>query len=230
MFETTTTTEAEANHIPREFKISNPLPPYVPKSLPALDEFPRETYRTFDTFISTLLPEYDLDINVHESPALQAVRKVYETNTPETKLINQLIVRQFLLTCQTQLIKLMSKGSLTKLSLLHHELYQISDLIHEFDIQGELNDFCDMMMAEAIDLYHNTFSDIVEQKFWSKTKSVDELINTLLSKEFEKIRTLNPYTYKQLTSVALHKVIDSAPSSSVNTVLQWMKDQNLNLE
>ena len=229
MYESTTTGEAAANQIPREFKISNPLPPYVPKSLPALEEFPREQYRALDTFISTILPEYDLDISIHESPALQAIRKAFETN-PGNSLINQLLIRQFLLACHNQLLKLMIKASLTKLSLLHHELYMVSEIMHDNQIQTELSDFCDMMMAESVDVYHNTFSDIVEQKFWSKTKTVDDLINTFLTKEFEKIRTLNPYTYKQLTSVALHKSIDSAPNSSVNTLLNWIKEQNLSLD
>lgn len=231
MFETTTTTETEANQIPREFKIANPLPPYTPTELPPLDEFPKDVFIDYNTFISQILPNFELDPNVHESSAFQAVKSAFEKKESNSGLIHELFIRQYLLACHKILIKTMNQShpSLTKLSLLHHELYQTSLVIKENNVKQELSDYCDMMMAETVDAYHNSFSDTIETHFWAKTKTVEDLIHSFLHKEFEKIRSLNPYTYKQLTCVALHKAIDSAPNSSVNTLLQWIKDQNLSL-
>ena len=41
----------------------------------------------------------------------------------------------------------------------------VEDLAKQNQIKREMAEFCDMMMAEAVDVYHCTFSDIIEQRF-----------------------------------------------------------------
>ena len=78
-----------------------------------------------------------------------------------------------------------------------------------------------MMMVETADVYHSHFSEIVEHKFWGKTKSVNDLINSMLKKEFERLRMLSEFTYKKLTMLAMRKSLDSAPSSTLHELVRW---------
>ncbi|KAK8890422.1 hypothetical protein M9Y10_035198 [Tritrichomonas musculus] len=136
----------------------------------------------------------------------------------------------FLMTCQNIQVKLMSNPSLTKLSILHHELYMASELIHSGKIKIELLDFCNMMMADIVDMYHNHFSDILEQKFWNKNKKAEDVIKHFLTKEFERLANLDSYTYKQIVTVAMRKVLDSAQSSEVSKLISWAKSNSINLD
>ena len=124
----------------------------------------------------------------------------------------------------------MSNPSLTRVSILHHELYLASELIHSGKIKIELADFCNMMMADIVDLYHNHFGDIWEQIFCNKNKKADDVIKHFLTKEFERLRNLNSYTYKQIVIVAMRKVIDSAQSSEVNKLISWAKANSISLD
>lgn len=219
-------TEVLRNNIPREFKISDPMPSISPQYLPPLDSFPSDIFRTFNRIVYGLIPEHRLDSNVQISPALAAIKETFDSETTYP-LVEEMIMRQFLITCQSHLIRLMPTPSLTKFSILHHELYLASEILHARQIRMELEDYCDMMMADTVDLYHNHFSDIVEQKFWSKTKTVEELIRVFLKKEFERLRILNPYTFKMITTVSMRKCIDSAPNSAVSTLIQWGRENSI---
>lgn len=219
-------TEALRNNIPREFKISDPMPSISPLNLPPLESFPQDIFKIYNKIVFELIPEHKLEINVQMSAALLAIKETFDSEI-SYPLIEEMIMRQFLIKCHDHLIKSMPSPSLTKLEILHHELYLASEMLHARQIRIELEDYCDMMMADTVDLYHNHFSEIVEQKFWSKTKTGDELIRMFLKKEFERLRILNPYTYKMITTVAMRKCIDSAPNSAVNTLIQWGRENSI---
>lgn len=224
-----TSTEELQKPIPREFRISHPLPAMSPNTMLPQEEFPTEPFAKFQRLARDILPKFELDQNILTSEALECIKEAFESESLNP-LFDELMVRQYLVACQHQFHKLMASPSLTKLSLLHHELFQASELLHSRQIRIELSDLCFMMMADVVDVYHSHFSDIIEQKFWSKTKTVDDLIKQFLKKEFERLRMLNPTTYKALTTVGLRKAIDSAPNSSVNKLLTWATNNNIVME
>ena len=85
-------------------------------------------------------------------------------------------------------------------------------------------------MADIVDMYHNHFSDILEQKFWNKNKKAEDVIKHFLTKEFERLANLDSYTYKQIVTVAMRKVLDSAQSSEVSKLISWAKSNSINLD
>ena len=50
------------------------------------------------------------------------------------------------------------------------------------------------------------------------------------TKEFERLRNLNSYTYKQIVIVVMRKVIDSAQTSEMNRLIAWAKSNSINLD
>ena len=121
----------------------------------------------------------------------------------------------------------MAHPSLTKSSLLHNELVNAAEMIKKRGLPKEMVNFCDMMLADVLDLYHTTFSDVIDNNFWAKTKTVDELINQFLKKEIERLRLLTPYTFEMIGAVIMRKSIDSAPASSVATLKKWGTENNV---
>ncbi|OHT03316.1 hypothetical protein TRFO_29292 [Tritrichomonas foetus] len=225
----TTTEEEGYRQIPREYRIAHPRPSICPQTKSEIEPFPTDVFRHYLKFVKNVIPKYELDSNVKESEAITYMRSLFDQEDPNP-LYMELEMHLFLVTCQNHQVKLMANPSLTKFSILHHELFLASELIHIGKIKVEMADFCNMMLADIVDLYHNHFNDILEQKFWAKTKSVDDVIHHFLKKEFERMRTLNPYTYKNLTSVAMRKAIDSAPNSSVNKLIQWAQNNSINMD
>lgn len=224
----TKTEEGGGCQIPREFKISNPVPPISPHSIPELEVFPADAYRHYHNFVKNIIPKYSIGNNYPEPDAISSMKELFDQEQNHFYL--EIEMHIFLVTCQNIQIKLMSNPSLTRLSILHHELYLASELIHSGKIKIELADFCNMMMADIVDLYHNHFSDILEQKFWNKNKKADDVVKHFLTKEFERLRNLNSYTYKQIVIVAMRKVIDSAQSSEVNKLISWAKANSISLD
>lgn len=224
----TKTAEEGVFQIPRDFKISNPVPPISPRTVPELEIFPTEAFRHYLNFVKNIIPNYSIDSNYPESDAIGSMKELYEQE--QNHFYMELEMHTFLMTCQNIQVKLMSNPSLTKLSILHHELYMASELIHSGKIKIELLDFCNMMMADIVDMYHNHFSDILEQKFWNKNKKAEDVIKHFLTKEFERLANLDSYTYKQIVTVAMRKVLDSAQSSEVNKLISWAKSNSINLD
>ena len=225
----TTTEEENYRQIPREYRISFARPSLSPQMRAPLEPFPRNDFRHYLHFVKVVIPHHELESNVPESQAIASMRSLFDQEDPNPVLM-ELEMHLFLVTCQNHQIKLMANPSLTKFSILHHELYLASELIHAGKLKVDLFDYCNMMMGDIVDLYHNHFNDILEQKFWAKTKTVEDVINLFLKKEFERMRSLNPYTYRNLTTVGMRKVIDSAPNSSLNRLMQWANANSIALE
>jgi hypothetical protein len=78
-----------------------------------------------------------------------------------------------------------------------------------------------MLMAEALDCYHNAFSDVVMGNFWSKTKSPEEVINQLLKKEMGRTNQFTDYSREELSSAIMRKTLESAPGSGVPALQNW---------
>lgn len=227
---TETSTDANLKQIPREFQISNPLPPFTPNKVIPLESFNESIFKPYLNFLQVIIPNYDLDPAVLESDAIKAIKAEFELEKPQ-KLFSTQMLKIFLVNCHSLQVHLMSHPSFTKFSMLHHELYLASVIIKTSQSGAiELRNYCDMMMADTMDLYHSHFSDILEHQFWGRTKTVDDVIKNLLTKEFERLRLLNDYTYKTFASLAMKKAIDSAPNSMISKLVQWAKTSNIPFE
>ena len=218
----TSASEYIEKRIPRDFKISHPMPAICPWSVTMPETFPSESFSLFKRITTELLPNFELMSNASISVPLREIEAHLESQTSES-IFAEMAVKQYLVTCQQHYFALVTAPSLTKLSLLHNELFHASEILHEHQFKLEFSDFCLMLMADIVDVYHSHFSDIIEQKFWSKSKTVEELIRVLLNRELERLRLLSNTTYKALASVALRKAIDSAPSSGVSKLIQWSR-------
>lgn len=225
----TTTEEEGFRQIPRDFKISNPLPAISPQTCPDLEIFPTESCVHYNNFVKNIIPNFELEIETSEPEAISSMRELF-VQEDQSHLYMELEMHLFLVTCHEKQVSLMSNPSLTKFSLLHHDLYLATELINDGKIKIEMDDFCNMMMADTVDLYHNHFSDILEQKFWAKTKTIDDVIKHFLTKEFERLRSLNPFTFQQLTTVAMQKTLDSAPNSGIGKLKAWAVENSINLD
>ena len=218
------------NEIPRLDRIPNPQEPLQPTEFPALDVFHADSFNSYQEFVSNILPEFDLNMLDKTQFVIDHIKADLE-NEQVSQLAAELIVHMFLLTCQAKQTELISSPSLTRLSHLHHSLYLVSEAIHNCSkLNDILEEHCNMMMADTADLYHSHFCEIVEHKFWGKTKSVNDLIQSMLKKEFERLRLLNNFTYDHLTLLAMRKSIDSAPSSTVNELIKWAHANNIPFE
>ncbi|KAH0791985.1 hypothetical protein GPJ56_004169 [Histomonas meleagridis] len=223
------TTEENKKTIPREFKISNPMPAITPNTLPPSDEFPIQEYQAFKDLIVDFLPTYTVDLNMVDFPILDQVKAFFE-NSESTMPIGEFIMESILLQLQHNFVKAMPTSSLTRLSVLHHQLYQILQILEANKLNTDLIDFCDMMLEEVADTYHSNVCDVIEQRFWSKTKSPEELIKCFLKKEVERLRLLNDKTYQILVSHMLRKAVDSAPHAGAEVIIRWMKKNGLQID
>jgi len=222
-------TELQQQEIKREDRISNPMPAFSPQVLPRRDPPNRSQFQDYSKFIQDILPRHMSELVHGKSEALQFMEASIQKD--KNSIISSLILHSFLLSCHSRQIDLVSSPSLTKLSFLHHELIQCSEIIHnDAETMQEMHDYCMMMVGDTADMYHSHFSDIAEQKFWGKTKTVQELVSMLLKKEFERLRLLNDHTFNQLSSLAIRKAIDSAPSSAVPELIKYAKQNKISLE
>lgn len=212
--------------IPRLDRITNPNPAYYPVKRPPHEGFNLEVFNKYKCFINDILPNFKLDSQEEFENTLEFFKNVMESDGL-TKTYSDLIIHAFLLNCNNKQVELLSNPSLVKFSHLHHIVSQILEIAQNTKrLSAEMDDHCAMMLADTADMYYSHFSDIAEHKFWGKTKSVGDLTNQLLIKEFERLRLLNQYTYHQLAKLAMRKAIDSAPNSSVAGLIQWAKSNN----
>ena len=210
-----------ANEIPRLDRILNPQEPLQPTENPPEEFFNHDSFSIYSEFLKNILPKFDLNEPEKAQEVIEGIKGILD-NDQLSPLSCDMIIHMFLLTCTYRLAELMSSPSLTRLSILHNALYYTSEIIHNCSkLNPMLMEQCNMMMSDTADLYHSHFSDIIEHKFWGKTKSVNDLIQSMLKKEFERLRMLSEYTYKKLTMLAMRKSIDSAPSSIVHELIKW---------
>jgi hypothetical protein len=140
------------------------------------------------------------------------------------------MLRQFLQTCQTLLLSLISRPGLAKSALLHHELVIAAGLIQSRSLSTDRVNFCDMLLAEVLDLYQSTFANAIASKYWSQTKVVDEVINQLLKKELQLFRRLDAYSFTTLATVMMRRAVESAPPNAVPVLTKWAQENEINLE
>lgn len=215
--------------IPREWQISNALPPLKPVIRRQRSEFTFPFFnQTYRTFVVEQIPTYEIDPNVVPSTVVQFLQKAFDQEA--TPFLYDLIARPFLLACQRLTIQLFQHPSLTKSAILHNELVICANLLKKRQCSTDLINFCDMLLAEVLDLYQGSYGELLETKFWSKTKGADDLIQQFLTKEVERLRTYNDYTFQQLGSAIMRKSIETAPSASVQALIKWRKDNNVPLE
>ena len=216
--------------IAREWQISNPLPPLKPVIRRQRTDFSFPFFNQYyRTFLYEHLPEYDIDPNVVPSTAAKFLQEAFEQDCP-TPFLYEMLIRHFLLACQRVTIQLFQHPSLTKSAIMHNELVICARLIEKRNLSVDIRNFCDMLLAEVVDLYQGSYGELLETKFWSKTKGADDLIQQFLQKEVERLRTYNDYTFRQLGSAIMRKSIETAPSASVQTLIKWRKDNNIALE
>ena len=219
-----------ALEIPRLDKIPNPLAPISPTFSPEIEEFDSESFNTYSKFTKTIFPKFDLATLEEAQPVVDHLISKLENPKISTTYV-ELMVHAFLLACSYKQTELISNPSLTRLSYLHHILYLCSEAVHNCSkLQVDLFEHCNMMIADTEDLYYSNFCEIVEHKFWGKTKSVNDLINTMLKKQFEQLRLLNEYTFKHLTILSMRKSIDSAPTQTGSELLKWAHANNIPYE
>ena len=225
------TTFEQEIEIPREDRIRNPVRAYSPTELPKHEKYVPTVIKYYEEFIKNILPQFVLNPPTKETSIIYDFIKERLDDEEFPALYCELIVHSYLLRCSERQTALITSPSLTRLSILHNELHLMSELIrNNRKIPFQIVEHCDMMIAETEDLYYTNFSDIIEHKFWGKTKTVKDLIVGLLTKEFEKLRTLSKFTYEHLTSLAMRKAIDSAPATTVHELIRWGHENMIKME
>ena len=216
--------------IAREWKISNPLPPIEPvinyRKKPFAYDFFAKYYRPF---VNEILPAFEVDPNEVPSAAMQFLQEAFnqECSSP---FLYEMMLRHYLLAVQKVTLALFLHPSLTKCAIVHSDLAYAAQLIRKRGLSTEIVNFCDMQLAEVLDLYQGSYVELLENKFWSKTKTGSDLINQFLTKEIEKLRLLHAYTFHQLASALMRKSIEAAPGNSVSVLMKWRTDNNIPLE
>ena len=213
------------NPIPRDFLISNPSTVFVPEYRFVPTESDMDSFRIYQDFVCNELPKFAVDLNNLISSAQIYLKKVFEACDGFT-IYHQLMMKQYLLSCQSLVHALHISPSMSKLSVLHHELYNAAQIIQKYDMDYHIRCACDMMLAETSDLYFSYFSDLLETRFWSKSKSTEDLTNSFLTREVERLRLLNDYTFNTLSSSIVRRTVDSAPSFAMNEVKKWIAKHN----
>ena len=219
--------------IPRMRSISDPKPAIAPSYTPSSKEFSPELFQLFFSLVNFHLPAYDLGQNLQFTPALETVGTAFEQEKSPSPRMQEHIVRKFLIECQHQLIQLTSKPVLNKIAMLHNELSLAAEFMRlhkkKKEKQRPLLNFCDMLMAEAYDVFNSEFSRIVNQQYWGAGKTAEEVINDLLKKEIEKLRVFNNKSFECLSQCAIKRSIESSPAGAQQKILSWAKDNDIPL-
>ena len=212
--------------IPRVDQIPNPQPAIQPVYEPQNDPFNPELFQLFFSLVNFHLPAYNLNSNQQFSPALETVGTAFEHKNA-SPVMQEHIIRKFLIDCNSHLLELTSNPVLSKLAMLHNELFLASEFLRLHNTANTLVDYCDMLMAETYDLFNSQFAKIVNQDYWDKGKAAEELINELLKTEIEKIRTLNCQSFEALSQCAIRRSIEKAGQQSSQRIIQWAKNNEI---
>jgi hypothetical protein len=225
-----TTTESR-RVIPREWQISNPVPAYAPTVIPPDPDSPFPFFNLYRAFLRDVLPLYEEQLSLDTLPSASATfLKDAFARTDPTSVLHELMLRQFLQTCQALLLNLVSRPSLAKSALLHHELVISAGLIQSRSLSTDMVNFCDMLLAEVLDVYQCTFANAIASKYWSKTKAVDEVINQLLKQELQLFRRLDAYSFTMLATAMARRAVESAPPNAVPILTKWAQENEIHIE
>lgn len=219
----------EKNEIPRLYQIPNPVNSFVPNLIPPSDKADNiKLLKYYGKYVKEILTDSSIS-NVQTTTRAYNELEQFVQKTPFNKPFFELIIHQYLLHCNELSIQLSQQPNLQKIAFFHHELKLTQQIIGKFEIDIQLKYFCDMIMAEVADLYIGNFVELVETKYWAKTKTVDDLLKSQLTKEIEKLRVLNDYSFNFLASGILRKCIDGAPSIGVHKLKDFAKEQKINV-
>ncbi|OHT01871.1 hypothetical protein TRFO_31213 [Tritrichomonas foetus] len=213
--------------IPRVNHISNPQPAIQPVYEPQNDQFNPELFQLFFSLVNFHLPAYDLSRSQQFSPALETVGTAFEQESPVSPIMQEHIIRKFLIDCNSHMLELTSNPVLSKMAMLHNELFLASEFLRLHNASATLVNYCDMLMAETYDMFNSHFSKIVNEQFWDKGKAAEELINELLKKEIEKIRMLNNQSFEILSQCAIRRSVEKASAPNSQRIVSWAKDNEI---
>lgn len=232
--------------IPRLSKITNPKPAILPEYKPIQNPFNGSLFQLYFSLVHFHLNPYDL-LNKSEefSLALETLCTAYddenENGEPrkdvetyqklsETIAYKEHITRKFLLECQQVFFEQTVNPTLTKLCYLHNELYITSDVIRTACHNQSLVQFCDMLLADTFDLFNSTISKTINEEFWGKEKTADDLINDLLKKQIETIRKASGFTVNVLSRSCILRSLENAPKEQVGKIKAWANDNGIQWE
>lgn len=234
--------DSEDFPIPRVARISNPKPAIQPEYEPANDQFNPDLFQLFFSLVNFYLKDYDLSSAQQFSPALETVGTAFEppesdANNPSSKeskdqpsIMREHIIRKFLIECHSQFLKNTSKPNLSKIAFLYNELLLASDFLRSDCGNTSIVEYCDMLQAETYDLYNSIISQTINEEYWEKNKTAEELINEFLKKEIEYIRILNTDSFKLLSQCAIRRAIEKASPAHSQSILQWARDNKIQFE
>ena len=228
--------------IPRVYKINSPVKSLEPDYILQNDPFNPNLFQLFFSLVNFHQNPYELKQTQDFSPALetfctsfdeegetdeQKEVKKKEIELPGTTVMREHIVRKFLLECQDHFHKLTSDPCLTQLSVLHNELFYASEVLRHHKPDPSMMNFCDMLMAETLDLYNTTISKIINEKYYGAGKGAEELINELLKKEILTIRKLNRETFHLMSQCAIHRALEKAPQGQSAKIKAWAHENDI---
>jgi len=212
--------------IPRLRAIPNPKPAIQPTYDPQPTPFAPDLFQLFFSLVNYHLPAYDLGQNTQYSPAVEVVSTAVDGETTAVPIMHEHIFRKFLLEVHQQFLALTSKPVLSKIAKLHSELFLTSEVMPS-TTPPALVQYCQMLMAEAYDLFNSVVTKTVSEDFWGKKKTVEEVINEFLKKEIEKIRIVNNHSFESLALCAIRRAVENAPGDGRQKIMTWAKDNSI---
>ncbi|KAK8890557.1 hypothetical protein M9Y10_035334 [Tritrichomonas musculus] len=213
--------------IPRVSHISNPKPAIQPIYEPINDQFNPNLFQLFFSLVNYHIPAYDLSQIQQYTPALDTVGNAFESEYENSPVLQEHIIRKFLVECHFQMLKLTSNPSLTKMEMLHNELFLASEFLRLHKASSTLIDYCEMLLAETYDMFNSQFAKTVNEQYWNKGKSAEELINELLKKEIENIRILNSNSFLALSQCSIRRSIEKAGAQNASKITDWAKNNQI---
>lgn len=229
--------------IPRVNTVSNPKKGLLPKYEPRGENFNPDLFQLFYSLVNFHIKPYELDPGQEFSPALETFCTAFDDgeassrkvdpatfNEPENLVARTHIVRKFLLECQNQLFSLSSNPNLTKIAVLHNELFYAGEVLRHHKPDKSMMSFCDMLMAETLDLYNSAVSKIINEKYWDANKTAEDLINDLLKKEILTIRNLNRETFSLLSQCLIKRSLDKAPAAQAAAIKTWSSKNDITFD
>ena len=236
---------AEDFPIPRLNKVKNPKKALVPNYKPQAENFNPDLFQLYFSLVNFHLKSYDLNPNQEFSPALETFCTAFDDDMgnstskkidpaalkqPESLEVKNHMVRKFLIECQNQFFKLTTEQSLTKIAVLHNELFYASEVMRQHKPEKSLMDFCDMLIAETLDLYNAVISKIINDKYWGQNKTAEDLINELLKKEIVTIRNLNRESFSLLAQCIMNRALEKAPANQAAQIKSWAAKNDISYE
>lgn len=213
--------------IPRVSKISNPQPAIQPVFDKPHDVFNPTLFQLFFSLVNFHLPAYDLSQIDQYSPALDTLGNAFEQEFQGAPVLQEHLIRTFLVECNSQMLKLSSSPSLQKLEMLHNELFLTSEFLRLHKTETSSIEYCEMLMAETYDMFNSFFAKTVNEQFWNNGKTVDQLISELLSPEIEHIRMLNNNSFMALSKCVIRRSLDNAGSQNGEKIIEWAKKNEI---